>query len=355
MRYASSSAWATFVRAAVFHGARNITVEDVNDPRLDGDHVLVSPQRVGICGSDLHIFEGEWKINVPLILGHEVSGKVVDVGQNVNRDLIGSKIIVEPAMPCGKCYWCKSGSNNYFCESRPTIGFDRDGAMANFVKVPLRGIHKVSQELSYSEAAFVEPLACVIRGIDNAKPRAGESVLVLGSGPIGLMFTQLLSRSPISRIIVVDLDQRRLEMASKLGADDIVQSSDNVESEISRLTYGRGPDLVIEAIGSPATGELALKVVKRGGRIIFFGVHPMNARMQIDPFDAFYTKEVEIKGSFCSPLGTFPRAVHLIESGRAMVESLVSGEFPLTETARAFETLEDKRDGPIKVMIKPNE
>ena len=232
---------------------------------------------------------------------------------------------------------------------------DRDGAMANFVKVPLKGIHKVNADLSYAKAAFVEPLACVIRGMDNAKPKAGESIIILGAGPIGLMFTQLLSHSPVSKIIAVYLDRRRLEMANKLGADDIVQAGDNVETEISRLTDGRGADLVIEAIGSPVTGEIALRTVKRGGRIVFFGVHPMNARMQIDPFDAFYTKEVEIKGSFCSPLGTFPRAVKLIESGRIDIESLVTSEYPLQETARAFEILENKTEGPIKLMIRPNE
>ena len=341
------------MKAAVLHDVRDIRVEEVKKPEIAEDEVLIEVKAAGICGTDLHFYKGEWKVDMPIIPGHEFSGVIAEVGENVDGFKIGEHVVAEPNITCGSCYFCLMSERNFFCENLKAVGVTVNGAFAEYLKIKGRNLYRIPENLSFEEAALIEPLACCIRGLDNVGIKAGESVLIVGAGPIGLLLMQLVRNFGASMIIQTDLEDYRLEKALELGADHVI----NVRKEdpikvIKKLTGGYGVDVAIEAVGSPKAITQAVEAVRKGGRVNIFGVSPQDAVWQVKPFD-LYSKELTITTSYRSPY-TFQRAVKMASSGRLKLKPLISHIFPLEKIAEAFEILDKKLDNVMKVILKPS-
>jgi len=340
------------MKAAVLYGVRDLRLEDVPKPEISDNEVLIRVNACGICGTDIHIYRGEWKTNTPIILGHEFSGVIADVGREVKGLNIGDPVVAEPNIPCGSCYFCRMSERNYFCENLEATGVTVNGAFAEYVKVVASNVYKLPKGYNLDEAALIEPLACCVRGIDQAKIKIGDTVAIIGAGPVGLILLQLALQSGASMVIQTDMEDSRLRLAKKLGADHTINvtEEDPVES-IKELTGGYGVDVAIEAVGKPEAITQAMRATQRGGRLVIFGVSPEDAVWKVRPFE-LYDKELTIKTSYRSPY-TFQRAVKIAVSGRVRLKTLISHIFKIDKVHRAFEVAEKRLEGAVKVLVKP--
>ena len=340
------------MKAAVLYGVRDLRLEDVPKPEISDNEVLIRVNASGICGTDIHIYRGEWKTNTPIILGHEFSGVIADVGREVKGLNIGDPVVAEPNIPCGSCYFCRMSERNYFCENLEATGVTVNGAFAEYVKVVASNVYKLPKGYNLDEAALIEPLACCVRGIDQAKIKAGDTVAIIGAGPVGLILLQLALKSGASMVIQTDMEDSRLRLAKELGADHTINvtEEDPVES-IKELTGGYGVDVAIEAVGKPEAITQAMRATQRGGRLVIFGVSPEDAVWKVRPFE-LYDKELTIKTSYRSPY-TFQRAVKIAVSGRVRLKPLISHIFKIDKVHRAFEVAEKRLEGAVKVLVKP--
>ena len=340
------------MRAAVLYNIRDLRLEDVPTPEFSTDEVLIKVNATGVCGTDIHIYRGEWKTSMPIILGHEFSGVIVETGRDVKNLKIGDPVVAEPNILCGSCYFCRMSERNYFCENLKATGVTINGAFAEYVKTKAENVYKVTEGFNLDEAALIEPLACCVRGIDQAKVRTGDTVAIVGAGPIGLILLQLVKLAGASMVIQTDMEDARLKLARNLGADHTINvaEEDPVE-DIKRLTGGYGVDVAIEAVGSPKAITQAMKATRRGGRLNIFGVSPEDAVWEVKPFE-LYEKELTITTSYRSPF-TFQRAVKIALSGKVKLKPLISHIFRLEEIHRAFEVAEKRLEGAVKVLVKP--
>lgn len=340
------------MKAAVLYGVRDLRVEDAPKPELHNDEVLIRVKATGVCGTDIHIYKGEWKTETPIILGHEFSGVITEVGEEVKNLRIGDHIVAEPNILCGRCRFCRMSEVNYFCENLEATGVTVNGALAEFVKTKERNVYRIPESMPFEEAALVEPLACCVRGVDQAGIRLGDAVAIVGAGPIGLLLLQLVKMAGASMVVQTDLEESRLELARSLGADYAVNAreEDAVEA-VMRLTNGYGVDVAVEAVGSPEAITQAMMMTRRGGRLNIFGVSPQYAVWEVKPF-SLYEKELTITTSYRSPF-TFQRAVKIASSGKVRLKPLISHVFPLEKIGRAFEIAEKRLDGAVKIIMKP--
>jgi len=340
------------MRAAVLHGIRDIRIEDVPDPIPGNDEVLIGVRATGICGTDIHFFKGEWSVPTPLIPGHEFSGVIAEVGRGVSGIERGWHVVAEPNITCGRCYFCRLSEKNFFCLNLRATGVDTNGAFAQFVKIPASNIYRIPDKLEFEVAAMIEPLACCVRGIDQAGIRLGDLVAIIGAGPIGLILMQLAKMSGARSVVVSDISADRLERARSLGADHVVNSSnEDMTKAVGDLTGNVGVDVAIEAVGKPETISQAIGIARKGGRVNIFGVSPQDAALDVRPFE-LYAKELTITTSYRSPF-TFQRSVDLASSGRLALKQLITHVLPLEKIARAFEIVERRESGVMKSMVKP--
>ncbi|MGQ9690542.1 MAG: alcohol dehydrogenase catalytic domain-containing protein, partial [Thermoproteota archaeon] len=206
------------MRAASLFGVGDLRVIDKEVPKISEYEVLIKVGACGICGTDLHFFKGEWKVNTPLVLGHEFSGTVVQVGSKVDGIKVGDHVVAEPNVLCGKCKYCRMSEKNFFCENIQAIGVTVDGAFAEYVKAPERNVYRIPEDMSFEEAALIEPLACIIRGIDRVGISVGSNVAIVGTGPIGLLMIQVVKHYGASKVFALDIVEDRLRLAQELGA-----------------------------------------------------------------------------------------------------------------------------------------
>jgi 2-desacetyl-2-hydroxyethyl bacteriochlorophyllide A dehydrogenase len=342
------------MKAAVFYNTRDIRIENVQDPVIGPKDLLIAPKAVGLCGSDYHIFSGHWKVDTPLILGHEFTGQVVEAGNDIKEFKSGDRVVIEPAVTCGSCYYCNGiDTNNYFCENRPTVGFTENGAFAELVKVPEKGLHHLPDELSFEKGAFVEPLACALRGSDRSEVQPGDNVVILGAGPIGLLLLMLTRLRGAAKIVMTEKNEARKEMALELGADLVLNPDDaDMKKESTALFQGREADVVIEAVGTRQTTEQAFTLARPGGRVCIVGLCPQGTSVTIpDSFEAFYLKELTIVGSSCSPRGTFERAIRLLAANRIDVNNFITHRFPLENLEKALNVGIEGNEPAVKIII----
>jgi D-arabinitol dehydrogenase (NADP+) len=336
------------VKAAYYQARRQLEVREAPDPEPGPNEVLVRVAACGICGTDQHIYDGDFFPSYPLIGGHELAGDVVALGtQKVEPTFaVGDRVAVDPSLFCGSCFFCQRAQGNH-CLNWAAIGVTRDGGFAEYVVAPAANVYPVG-EMDYAVAAFIEPISCVVYGLQRLRMTLGSNALIYGAGPIGLLMLQLVRNGGASTVAVVDLKQEKLDLARTLGAHEVVlagPAADRALAEISPLGF----DVVIDCTGVPAVVEHMFTHVRRNGKLLFFGVNPPDARIGVSPYDV-YAKDLEIHGSFALRY-TFHDAVALLESGAVDVRPLLSERFPIERFPEAFELAGSGE--AFKVQIQP--
>jgi L-iditol 2-dehydrogenase len=342
------------MKAAMLHGIKDLRVESVERPQLGPGEVLVKIKAATTCGTDLKIFQRgyvEKVIDLPTVFGHEWAGDVAEVGEGVTWLKKGMRIRAGNSAPCLRCVKCQKGQHN-LCENMLWLW----GAYAEYIRVPARTVLVNTQEIpshiSYEEAAIVEPLACVLHGVETAGMELGNKVTIIGAGPIGLLHLIIAKKLGAERVILIDLLDKRLEFAQKLGANETINATtENPVQAVKKLTNGHGADIVIEAIGLPATWEQALKMVCKGGTVLEFGGCPPGTEVKVDT-ELLHYGEVTMQGSFHATPTNFKKAMSLIASGVVDVKPLITRRMPLDMIQKAFKILATSKSD-IKIAIIP--
>lgn len=308
------------------------TTADVPKPEPGPDDVLIKVHRAGICGTDIHILKGEYEAVYPLVPGHEFSGEVEAVGENVTNFKPGDRVTADPNVPCNRCVYCKRNEPNQ-CLNLAPIGVGRDGGFAEYVTAPEGVVFNIG-DMPYDTAALIEPLACVAWGLKRVQVQPGATALVLGAGPMGCLLAQAVRRMGASRVVVTDVVQWRLDLAAELGATDTVLADENQTDTLKKLEP-HGFDLVADASGVPSVIAGMFQYARPRGTVWIFGVVPMGTTVQWSPYDAF-RKDLTVIGSFAVNR-TFPESIAMLNGGLMNVAPLISHTLPLRDFAQGFD------------------
>lgn len=336
------------MKAAVFEGVGNLKVKEVEVPVIENhDELILEVEVCSICGTDVHIMKVPpgYEAKPGTILGHELVGKVVEKGEKVRTLEIGDRVVINPDLYCGICRYCRKKLPNE-CENIISMGIEADGGFAEYVKITEKVAHKINKNLPAEIAAFAEPLACAVNGMNKIKVEFGESALIIGAGPIGLLFTQLLKAAGVNPVIVSEPTELRQEYARKCGADYVVNPFQTDLEKYVKDIIDIGVDVTVDAVGSQINE--CIKTVRKGGRVLLFGIN-MKAESAIKQSE-ITTKEIQILGTWLAK-DNFPRAVEILESNILNVELLITHKLDLDEIHKGIKLL-DKGEG-IKVLIYP--
>lgn len=340
------------MKAAVFLGRGRIEMQELETPVPGGDEVLVKVTGCGVCGTDVHIHHGQVTrdIRPPVVLGHEIAGVVHAVGSNVRRFRAGQNVCVDPVVGCGVCPYCHIARTN-LCEAPTIIGYVRNGGFAQYVVAPAGNIYPLAPETPSAAGILVETLACVLNGYDKLDLRPGRAAMIMGAGTVGLLWNQVLRRSPITHLVQSEPVAMRRERARRLGADTVIDpGAEDLASRVLAVAP-EGIDYVIDASGNPAAVEAGVRLVRKGGTFLVFGVCPADATIRISPHD-LYQKEMRICSSKMPPY-SLQRASEMILSGLIDYGAIVTGTFGLSELPEAIDRFESDRESQIKMMIDP--
>jgi (R,R)-butanediol dehydrogenase/meso-butanediol dehydrogenase/diacetyl reductase len=348
------------MKAAVWYGKKDVRVEDVPEPPAPNKgEVKIKVYQTGICGSALHEYDaGPIFIptedlhpltgrKAPLILGHEFSGEVVEVGEGVSHVAVGDRVAPDAAQHCGECYMCKV--NRYsVCEKLAFTGLMTDGSFAEYVNVPAYTCYKLLPEISNEAGALVEPLAVGIHAIRQGKLLQGDTVAVVGAGTIGLVTIQAARAAGASKVFAIELSKDRKEKAAGLGAIVLDPTETDVAAEIQDQTEGQGVDVAIECIGKAATVNTGIQCAKRGGKIVVVGIFEKPGEIN---YNDLVFQEKELIGSLAY-YGEFDSAIALLADGRIKAEPLITGKIKLDEIVEnGFEELLENRESNIKILV----
>jgi len=340
--------------AAVLYGKEHLRVEPVAVPKIGPGDILVRVRAALTCGTDVKVFLRGYHARMivpPAVFGHELAGDIVEVGDNVRGFLPGQRVVAANSAPCNECYYCLHGQQN-LCED---LLFN-NGAYAEYIRIPARIVERNTYEIpphvGYQDAALSEPLACVLRGLEETTIRPGDSVAVIGLGPIGLMFVRM-AKVCGARVIALGRRQAQLERAARLGASELVQVGEPATAvrAVRNLTGGRGADAAIEAVGSPATWEMAVQMVRRGGTVNFFGGCPSDTRITLDTSLLHYS-EITCKASFHHTPAHIRQALQVIANGDVTARDFVKGQEPLQNLLEVMRYL-TSHNGHLKTAIIP--
>ena len=336
------------MRAFVITGPRSGGVREVPAPEPLAGEAVVKVAAVGICGTDYHIFDGDLASRYPLVPGHESSGIIAALGSDGGTWREGDRVAVDPTLSCGHCYRCRRGQANH-CENREVLGDPMDGALAEYVRVPLRNLYRVEDHEELDEAAFTEPLACVLWGIQRLRIRPSDRALVFGAGPIGALMVQMLDLSGASDVVVVDLAEGKLDVAQRLGAHAALVAGDDLAARLRERSHGRGFDVVVDCTGVATVIQSLSSHAAAGARIMFFGVASPSVEIRVRPFEV-YRRDLEIIGSMAIN-GTFQSARDLLASGRVVVQPLISRVCSLDDVAGILGRTKGLAE--LKTLIRP--
>ena len=356
------------MRAQVFYEPENMKLEEVDIPKMEPDQILVRVKACGICGSDVAYYYGASSLETesgkgPLILGHEFSGEVADVGEiPKSKGLFkpGDRVILDPVQYCNACYLCKKGQVN-LCENKAVLGVSTNGGFAEYCVSHYTGVHKMPEGVSFEQAALSEPLACGSYGIQNMDIGQGDFCIVMGPGVIGSFMVQLAKRNGAGTVVLTGAkgDDYRLENGKKVGADHVFNVADSsspyyvsdLKAKIGELTDGKFADAVITPTGAVEAMEAALEVSGRRSRVVFFGLPSDQAVVKV-PALASILWDKTIRFSWLAPL-VWPAAIQALGSGMVDAKPLISHTFKLDEMIGALEKVRDRSDGAMKVVITP--
>ena len=338
---------------AMYYNNNDVRIEEMPIPEINDNELLVKVQASGICGSDVM----EWyRIKkAPLVLGHEIAGDVVQVGKNVEKYKVGDRVFVSHHVPCNTCRYCLDDQHT-LCDTLHSTNF-YPGGFAEYLRVPEinvdRGVFLLPKEMSYDEGVFIEPLACVVRGMRIVGMKPGASVLVIGSGIAGLLHIKLARALGAGRVIATDIDDYRLETAKKLGADMVINAKENVTEKAKQYNDGRLADIVVLCTGALPAVKQAINSVDRGGTLLFFA--PTEPGVEI-PFPLFdlWNKGVKMVSTYAGGPRDIADAIKLIRFKNVTVIDMISHKLPLSEAAKGFKLVAQAQES-IKVVLYPQE
>ena len=344
------------MKAAVLEKLDSLVVKEMPDPVIGPDDALIKVHACAVCGSDIRIFHhGNNRVIPPAILGHESCGEVVAVGERVSSLKPGDRVAIGSDVPCGECAVCKAGFGNN-CAINYAMGYQFQGSFAEYV--PLNKtmleygpVHKIPDNMSWDEGALAEPLACVLNAVEFAGINLGDTVVVMGAGPIGCMIVPVALMSGATKVIAINRSPGRLEFAKKVGADVVICSSE--EDQIERVmeeTKGLGADVIFTANPSPQSHSDALKMAKNRGRVNLFGGLPAGTKVDVET-NLIHYKELIVTGAHGSVPRHHRQAIDLIASGKLDIKSFVSHHFSLDDINEAFRVAEGKSG--LRVVVTP--
>ena len=343
------------MKALVLERYNEFAVRDVAIPVVGPRDVLIKVAACGICGSDIHGMDGSTGRRIPpVIMGHEAAGNIVEVGSDVTDWKIGERVTFDSTIYCGHCYHCRRGEIN-LCDNRRVLGvscaeYRQDGAFAEFVAVPEHILYRLPDGVTFEQAAMVELLSIAVHAVHRTPIVLNDSAIVVGAGMVGQMVVQVLKAAGCGRIIAVDLEQSRLDLALKLGATHVLRADGpDVPGAVRALTEGRGADVAFEVVGITPTLQLASKCVKKGGSVTLVGNLAAEATL---PLQQTVTREITLYGS-CASQGEYPACLDMIVRGQVDVNALISAVAPLDEGASWFERLHRGGEGLFKVLLRP--
>jgi L-iditol 2-dehydrogenase len=344
------------MKALLLTAPSQLEFTDVADPVCRSDEVVVRIRACGICGSDIHGWDGSsGRRRPPLIMGHEAAGEIASMGKEVEGWRVGDRVTFDSTIYCGNCPFCEAGEIN-LCLNRRVVGvapgeYRQDGAFAEFLALPARILHSLPAGLDFAKAAFVEPTSIAVHAVRRSGVTKGSSAVVVGSGMIGLLVIEALRWAGASRIIAIDRIAERLSIARELGATDTVDAATDVVATVAAMTGGDGADAAFEVVGIGATLNLALRCVRRGGTCTLVG--NLQQATPDFPLQAVVTREITILGS-CASAGEYPLCLDLIARGEIRTEPLTSAVAPLRDGAQWFRNLSAPDGGRfLKVILEP--
>jgi L-iditol 2-dehydrogenase len=343
------------MKALLLSEYKNLELQDMPQPVPGPDDVLVQVAACGICGSDVHGYDGSTGRRIPpIVMGHEAAGIVAAVGSAVSGFAEGDRITFDSTVYCGACDFCSRGEVN-LCDNRQVVGvscgeYSRPGAFAEYVTVPARILYPLPPALSFAEAAMLEAVSVALHGVRVSEVKGGETALVIGAGMIGLLLLQAARAAGCSRVFVADIDATRLKLAADLGADQTLQlSGTELLNETLRLTESRGVDIVLEAVGRNETVNSAVDCVRKGGTVTLVG----NITPQVTiHLQKVVSRQIRLQGS-CASSGEYPQAMRLIAEGKIKVGPLITAVAPLTDGPEWFKRLYAREPNLMKIVLDP--
>jgi L-iditol 2-dehydrogenase len=342
------------MKALLLSQYRNLEISDVPMPVPGPDEVLIRVAACGICGSDVHGYDGSTGRRIPpLVMGHEAAGTATALGAGVTGVSTGDRVTFDSTVFCGVCRHCLRGEIN-LCDQRKVLGvscgdYRRDGAFAEYVAVPKHIVHHLPESLSFPEAAMLEAVSVALHAVALSEIVAGDTALVMGAGMIGLLTLQALRVAGCSRVVVADVDASRLKLATSLGADALLATGADLIAQISALTNGRGVNIAVEAVGVDETIRAAIDCVGKGGRVTLVG----NVSPEVTlPLQKVVTRQIRLQGS-CASAGEYPQAIELVASGKIQVKPLITAIAPLEDGPQWFERLHAREPNLMKVILTP--
>lgn len=346
------------MKAALYRGPQDLTIVEVERPTPSKDEVLLKIHACATCGTDAKIYgHGHPRLVPPMIIGHEIAGEIVEIGTNVENHKVGDRVQVIAAIPCGECWACKAGKMQ-ICINQLSMGYQFPGGFAEYMIVPIEvlkvdGLNAIPGDLSYKEAAVTEPLACALNAQELVNVGPGDTVLVMGAGPIGCLHVRLARAKGAARVFLAEINSDRLKLSADVVKPDaaIDMSVDDIEATIAELTGGMGPDVIITAAPAGAAQEQAIRMVKPGGRVSFFGGLPKDKPMINLDSNLVHYKEIMIMGANGSSPAHNRRALELIASGKVPVADLITHEVALDNVVDGIQAVLSGQ--AIKVVVVP--
>jgi L-iditol 2-dehydrogenase len=343
------------MQALILEDARNLQMRDVPEPEIGTRDVLIHVKACGICGSDVHGYDGSTGRRIPpLIMGHEAAGLVAKIGPEVRSVRVGDRVTFDSTVSCGNCRFCSTGDVN-LCDNRQVLGvscddYRRNGAFAEYVSVPEHIVYALPDSLAYEKAALIEAVSVAVHAAKITEIQPGSSAVVIGAGMIGLLAIQAFRVFGCGKVIAVDLEESKLELARQLGADEAFLGADpELLTKLKTATGGYGPDIAVEVVGAQKSILTAIEAVRRGGTVTLIG--NLAPRVEI-PLQIVVTRQLRLLGS-CASAGEYGECIALMESGAINVDPLISALAPLSEGAEWFNRLYTREPGLMKVILQP--
>jgi threonine dehydrogenase-like Zn-dependent dehydrogenase len=333
------------MKAAVFHEPFDIRIEEIKTPEPKEGEVLIKIKSASVCGTDLHIYQGKVDIKTPLVLGHDGSGVIEKIGKGVSNFKGGERVIPSIVFSCQKCKFCRMGKRN-LCEKANYIGFETNGSFAEYLLAPANCIFKIPRNVSFDEAAMVEPIELALHTIELLKPKKQEVTAIIGQGPIGLTATQVAKISGL-RVIAIDKNKEKLVLSKKLGADFVIDASkEDIENKVLKLT-NNGVDYTIEAVGSQPTIDISTKITKPLGKIAILGEGKDLHGPLLE-----HTKEQTVLTPVSGSGWGYQKALRLLSQNKINVKIFISRTVKLEELPKIFQQITKNRTKPTKILIR---